>query len=558
MSVKSQSATSKATSIVPDWDKLPCVQYGFPKNKGPHRTPKLRTIFEPVPENATTVSPVYGLTRDQYDRQHADWRKTGYQVNGDYNSIATKLQDECEAEDQVLYPIHIESDELQEVGPKVLTDWLREFVEDYLEVPFRSCTQYFSGSRSIHIHVPRFVSGERQRERLKQQAEKFCEDTGAKLDCCIYGRKRLFRLPGVEHEKTGVPKVEFDGEWDDSQMCKLYQKATPDVPESYEAVLRHVFVKDSLTIGTVSQAAYTPQDLFQVLDSDKTILEFGCDEKSIETPLIELQEPPNNGSATEMKQWLMYNAKEFSPYALADGNSRSVAALKIKGTPFARKNVTGGNSSCPVHALIPAYFYGAQGCAGEKFTKADEHAPLQLSKGKGKDYEKWTSSKFARGDNIVIIGGKSRNSKIHSVKLYQAIAVGNILAGENGSRDKALEYLESEGFDIGSAGKSKSKPLTAKLAKPRPPSGSVPRSIDPTETQKLKLRAERDGVQSLGHWNRWRVAALLLRQGWDPAWKWFRIQYGGDFKPDVTWTQFKSVLGTGLDGHEHVNLPPKP
>lgn len=206
MSTKSQSATSTATSIVPDWDKLPCVQYGFPKNKGPHRTPKLRTIFEPVPENATTVSPVYGLTRDQYDRQHADWRKTGYQVNGDYNSIATKLQDECEAEDQVLYPIHIESDELQEAGPKVLTDWLRKFVEDYLKVPFQSCTQYFSGSRSIHIHVPRFVSGERQREKLKQQAEKFCEDTGAKLDCCIYGRKRLFRLPGVEHKKNWSPK----------------------------------------------------------------------------------------------------------------------------------------------------------------------------------------------------------------------------------------------------------------------------------------------------------------------------------------------------------------
>ncbi|RQG93309.1 hypothetical protein EA462_02430 [Natrarchaeobius halalkaliphilus] len=497
---------------------------------------------------------MYGLTRDQYNRQHADWRKTGYQVNGDYNSIATKLQDECEAEDQVLYPIHIESDELQRVGPKVLTDWFREFVEDHLEVPFRSCTQYFSGSRSIHIHVPRFVSGERQRERLKQQAEKFCEDTGAKLDCCIYGRKRLFRLPGVEHEKTGVPKVEFDGEWDDSQMCKLYQKATPDVPESYEAVLRHVFVKDSLTIGTVSQAAYTPQDLFQVLDSDKTILEFGCDKKSIETPLIELQEPPNEASTSEMKQWLMCNAKEFSPYALADGNFRSVAALKIKGTPFARKEVTAGNSSRPVHALIPAYFYGAQGCAGEKFTKADEHAPLQLSKGKGKDYDKWTSSKFVPGDNIVIIGGKSRSSKIHSVKSYQAIAVGNILTGENGSRDKALEYLENEGFDIGSAGRTEPRSLTRELAKSRGYSESGPRSMELTKAQKFKQQAERDGIQSLSPEERFQVACRLLLRGWQPAWDWFKEQFGSEFKPDVTRTYFTSIVNRWPE-YDHVQIP---
>ncbi|MFP9062602.1 hypothetical protein ACLI4R_19085 [Natrialbaceae archaeon A-chndr2] len=181
MSVKSQLATSTATSIVPDWDELPCVQYGFPKNMRPRRTPKLLTIFEPVPENAITVSPVYGLTRDQYDRQHADWRKSGYQVNGNYKLIATKLQDECEADDRVLYPIHIESDKLLDLGPAILTEWFREFTEDYLGVPFHTCKQYFSGSRSIHIHVPRFVSGEWQREQLKKQAEKFCEETGAKL-----------------------------------------------------------------------------------------------------------------------------------------------------------------------------------------------------------------------------------------------------------------------------------------------------------------------------------------------------------------------------------------
>ena len=44
------SANSTSTTTVPDWDKLPCVQYGFPDGKGPARAPKLRTIFEPIPE----------------------------------------------------------------------------------------------------------------------------------------------------------------------------------------------------------------------------------------------------------------------------------------------------------------------------------------------------------------------------------------------------------------------------------------------------------------------------------------------------------------------------
>lgn len=338
-------------------------------------------------------------------------------------------------------------------------------------------------------------------------------------------------------------------------MCKLYQTAEPEVPESYEAVLRHVFVRDSLTIGTVSPATYTPQDLFRVLDSGKTVLEFGCNKKSIETPLIELKELPSEASISEMKQWLMYKAKEFSPYALADGNSRSVAALKVKGTPFARKEVTAGNSSRPVHALIPAFFYGARGCAGEKFTKTDEHAPLQLSK---TDYGKWMDKGFQPGDHIVIIGGRSRSSIIHHVDLQTAIVIGDTLTGENGSRDEALDYLKNLGYDIGSAGRTKPRSLTKELAKPRSSSGSVPRKIKLTEARQFKQQAERDGVKSLGHWDRWRVAAFLLRQGWDPAWEWFRIRFGAEFKPDVTWTQFKSVLDRGLEGHEHVSLPPKP
>ena len=193
----SHNATnSTSTTIIPSsWEEIPCVQYGFPEGKGPKRAPKLQTIFEPIPDDAETVSPVYGLTRDQYKRQQQ--LDNGYGITGNHKSIATELQNECEADDRVLYPIHIESDVYHEEDPATLIEWFHNFTEDYLDVPFHTCTLYFSGNRSIHVHAPRFVSGEDQRERLRELAETFCTNKGAELDCGLYYSKRLFRLPGV-------------------------------------------------------------------------------------------------------------------------------------------------------------------------------------------------------------------------------------------------------------------------------------------------------------------------------------------------------------------------
>ncbi|MFC7059078.1 hypothetical protein [Halovenus salina] len=171
------SAYSTSTTTIPDvWEEIPCVQYGYPEDKGPKRAPRLQTIFEPIPDDAETASPVYKLTRDQYERQQQ--LDSGYQVDGDYTSIATELQDEAEADDNVLYPVHIESDEYHEEGPATLIEWFHEFTEDYLGVPFHACTLYFSGRRSIHVHVPRFVSGEDQREQLREMAETFRTEKG--------------------------------------------------------------------------------------------------------------------------------------------------------------------------------------------------------------------------------------------------------------------------------------------------------------------------------------------------------------------------------------------
>nr|WP_199240871.1 hypothetical protein [Halorubrum sp. SD690R] len=482
------------------------------------------------------------MTRDQYERQ--DGFESGYEVAGDYTSIATELQDECEADNRVLYPVHIESDVYHEEGPATLINWFRKFTEDYLDVPFHTCKLFFSGNRSIHVHVPRLVSGEDQRKQLKELAERFCTEEEAELDCGLYYAKRMFRLPGVEHSKRTLPKVKIQPEWDHERIVREASTTASETPESYEAVLRRVFAtQPSLTIDAPQTSLDPPHDLFRVFDSDETVLELETGEQSIETPLIEQQEYPENQA--EVIRWCQYNAKEFSPYALAKGNSRSVAALKVKGGAFTRDNVRNGAT------LVPAYFYGARGCAGEKFTKEDEHAPLQLS---GHDSEKWD---YEAGDDVVIIGGQSRNSRIFRVESRQATVVGHALTGDDASRQAALDFLEDEGYEVGEAGTSEKGELS-KTVGPRKRAGHSPSvQVPHTEAAVLQQQAEQDGIETLSHMERWRVACRVLNWGWEPAWEWFENQFEGNFDSDITREQFQSVIKTYPDDYDHVEVPSK-
>jgi hypothetical protein len=539
--------TNSIESNVPDWDELPCVQYGFPVDEGPVRTPKLRTVFEPIPDGAITVSPIYILARGTYEKQRH--RDDPYRVGDGYNSRATELQDEAEDNGTVLYPIHVESDELNEEGGDVLMDWLREFVVEWLGVPFESCQKYFSGNRSIHVHVPRFVAGEQQRERLKQLAEEYCEETGAKLDCGLYYRKRLFRLPGVTHEKTGVPKIAFEGEWDDARLSEQVREGTTEPPETYADVLQQVFGSQLTLADPASDQRFveSAENAFDRVDAE-SILAFESSEQAIDTPLVEQRLPPDDSKA--VPYWSQYWAKEFSPYAHADGGSRSVAALRVKDGAFAREDKRDGAT------MIPAYFYGAVGASSE-YTKHNEHAPLQLS---ARDYEKWN---FQPGDTVVIIGGKSRYSKLCAVVPCHARVVGQILTSAEGGRDAALGYLNANGYDVGTADTSTSS--TARQSNSAEQSTSTEaveiwpaRTPPQTEAEALQLQAEQEGIESLGHKERIKVACRHLQYGWQPTWDWFQEQFGSQFKPQVTWRQLNSIVAGGYEEYDDIEVPAKP
>ncbi|MFC4359305.1 hypothetical protein ACFO0N_15270 [Halobium salinum] len=518
----------------------PYVRYGFPEgiNK-PRQAPSLRSVDAPVPEKAETASPIYLLTDEQLDR-HQSFTNPYAVANA--SCIATALQNECEQADRVVYPIHVESDAFPDIPFERTIQHIAEFVETELECMVGDCTFYYSGNRSIHAHIPRVVTTERTRERLKERAARFSEEVGSEFDLGIYSRKRQFRLPGVLHPKTGFPKVEVEPEWEHDRIIQEATNSTPKRPATYAEVLLSVFGPPRRqNAESVPSIGPNAPALLQKLGGDLAVLSFGNTQWVIDCPLIEQEQHPTN--PTDVPRWAQYNYHEFSPYAHSSGNGRSVAVVKVKGGAFARRGKRNAAT------MVPAYFYGARGCNGGEFTKADEHAPLQLS---DRDFEKW---EFHNGDPVVIIGGQSRSSRIFTVESWQATVAGHALTGKEGSRQAALDYLVDEGYDVGRGGASEttsaSETTRSKKRRDNIPPIRTPRS----KAAKLQQQAEQEGIETLTHMEKWRVACRLLLYGWNPAWEWFQSQFGAEFSPELTREQFQSVIGSFPADYDHVEIP---
>jgi len=105
-----------------------------------------------------------------------------------------------------------------------------------------------------------------------------------------------------------------------------------------------------------------------------------------------------------------------------------------------------------------------------------------------------------------------------------------------------------------SAPTSPSKPGGARGRRNSIPPVRTPRS----EAAELQQQAEQDGVTTLSHMERWRVACRLLLYGWGPAWEWFQSQFGDDFKPELTREQFQSAIESFPEDYDHIEVPVNP
>ena len=502
----------------------PTIRYGTADNT---QIPELQPLRDPIPESATTVSPIYLLTKDQLDRQEKIHNP--YAISGSRN-IALELQNECESIGRVLYPIYVESDGIEEgISFSTIISEISEFIESWLNVSLVGCRLYYSGNRSIHAHLPNFVN-EANRQRLKQLACEFNEDHGGHLDVGIYSRKRQFRLPGVSHKKTNLPKVEIEPEWSKEEIFRHATAASTSPPNTYlEYLYDHLPLRytaktaiQEVVEGEVPSISY----LNTLLSSEGALLTLSEAQSSgIEIPTFELPHKPDDPAKQNL--WKQYNRHPFSPYANADADEvRSVAVVRVTGGAFSRR----GDGF--VGTFLPCFIYGAVGGDGA-YLIAGEYGRLRLSE---RDFKK---RDYNVGDRLAFLGGRSRSSRILELSPTVARRVADVLCEGDDRRVAAIAELEKNGHDVGTSGRADG---SAGFCSDRASNAScVPPAK--TEAHRLQTRAETDGIDSLSWVEQRRIANRLLRiRGWDRTWDWFRDQFGDDFDPAITHSQLKNII----------------
>jgi hypothetical protein len=372
----------------------PAVRYGFPADSDHARcSPQMYHVRDNIPADAVTVSPVYLLTEEEC-YWHDDL-ESPYAVSGSTNA-AKKLQDACEREERVIYPIQAEADNYNSGKPVECIDDVTEFLEDRLGVSVASL--YFSGRRSIHGHTRAYIRSEEAREWIKAEAEAYNEETSAELDSSIYNRKSMFRLPNVVHEKvpdTGIRKTEISREWPHTRIFQEAMENTAEPPETYHGQF------ERLT-------------------------------EELERPTAE---GLHAGMGEDRPEWIY--GHPFSPYGSASGGSRSVSFFRVEGAAYCLRG-------SDAYAFVPAFILGAVGCDGE-FTIEQRPAPIKLSK---RDYAKLKDAKA--GETYSMVGGQSRSSRVFKLT-DQIVHDGSTILLQN-SRDAALEYLNSKNYDVGTSG----------------------------------------------------------------------------------------------------------
>jgi hypothetical protein len=489
-----------------------------------------------LPTNVVYTSPIYLLESDQKAELNS-MAENPYAVSG--SSVADKLQNRCQHSGMVLYPIYVECDALTTDGngtnPETVLEWIRNFIQEEIGVSPAKCVFYHSGGRSIHAHVPR-VGLDTDMKSLRQRAHEFNERYEATLDAGIYSRKRQFRLSGAPHSRTGVRKTEISAEATAAEIARSINDSGSAAPKTYAEELAWTFewmppktltLKSGETVEDAAKKLLGPDSLLRLPES--------------EIPLTIPEEPYPPGGEEASRIWHRYNEKEFSPYANAgEGNSRSMAMVTIKGSPFSRIKTE--------RILVPCKIHAAISCDG-KFNVTNSSRPLQIS---NRDLQRWT---FTEGDRLVVMGGRSRKSKILKLTLEQAVTVTLqlIMATEGRRRDSALQYLTEEGFDIGKEGPESGGAAHSTGSPAQTSQGTV------TESKKIQKQAERDGIQTLSHIERWRVAqSLLVRNGWEWTWTWFVDQYGNEHNPNILYMQLKSAANNLNSQFGHgIEIPPK-
>lgn len=236
----------------------------------------------------------------------------------------------------------------------------------------------------------------------------------------------------------------------------------------------------------------------------------------------------DNHTTEEQNVWDRYNSQPFSPYT---GNDKTLSVITVKGGVFCRKGETKQS-----RIYIPAFIQIAKGSNSE-YNKVEQDGRVILSK---HDLNEWD---YTAGD-VVLIVGRNNAGDTHKLNIVDSSTVTTILRNEEGKyncpRQTALDYLNDEGYDVGSLSeeaiqqqeeRDRDKEIESQLSDPRTPS-----SFPLTKT--LQEEVEESNISDYSEKDRKHIAIrLLFQKGWEKAQEWFVEQLNktksGNSQPSV-------------------------
>lgn len=461
------------------------VRYARYDSSGFTQNHFLAPASSPIPDSARWVSPaIYFLTSNEEE----DLRES---------ESPRKIQERCETAGRVAYAVLAESDALED-GYEVSTviGWLVEFAEEQLGLCEADYRLYYSGNRSIHLQTTKFVPGEEGRKWLKRQAEAFTDETDAELDAGIHQPKGQFRLSGVKHRKTDLYKVDITPLLDGDHIVsreEVVPRATspldekewpfPDIQSIENTCIHYV-------AGDDGRGPLPDEYQYRVLEG---YLNDTDEENETDTS--------RSGRSV---------VSAFSPYAkVGSENGRSVCLLEQTGEVIERDGTY----------YVEGYVREARG-GDPTFRRYNYNGLVMLSR---KDAEKWD---FEEGNVVVIIGGRSRNSRLLDLTDDEVTAeVVEATLREEG-RDSALHTLETFEYDVGEAGHNGPRRETTEVSE----AARIKREID-------------SGRRKPGYMDVFRVSCRLLRlYGWDRTWEWIDQTLGDGFDPDDTHEKLTAIV----------------
>ena len=541
--------------------------------------PYLHHWNEPIPDDARFVSPIYALTDEQAETNQW-YRKNGAYKAPNAKQIAKQSMDDCENHakpGRVLYPIQLDVDGYKHgATPEDAIGTVRLFIQELGFSPDEE-HWYLSGGearnpkyKGTHCHLPAVCTYE-ELWAIKQQAQSYNQkleqlSTPLQLDAQVYSKKRLFRLPGAEHEETGNRKVPIDrnGSRESTIEYQTYQdiaRATGLIAQSrsvFEEYTREEGGRVRIDAGDVNreplptESSSNPPNGVLKWTSKSTTPIGDYRSESIGNWVVDRSRYPHYTGEGVQQCYQAHHRQPFSPYKWGTPNyeeaGRSVAAVMLWDgafTPLRERHKWVNYDRDEYEALLPSMFYGAIGRNGTYRVDPYTHRPLYL----GKQCYNNNREEIAEAEALIVIMGQNNLAHVHAVPNVVAYMIGDLLLDEG--RQAALDSLEERGYEVGRECSNDSE---------RHYRDGLPNeseyTYEPSEMQQLQeaIEAGERSVLDLERNEHLRLGNRLLQiHDCDrrPIYEWYREQYGPDYSQAITDAQLDYIersyddLGSG-------------